>query len=112
MGKRKLSALVQAMNICEKLDERDRATLVDYLRSRLPVGKSQVKSTAPPAARKSSPRKPKAAPAANTATGSNGAGDVAEALAVATGRSVEEARAALDGNGGDKKLAMLALTAS
>lgn len=52
MAKKKLSPLVQAMNLFAQLDERDRQTLADYVRSQTVT--VRPKSTAPSAGKKSS----------------------------------------------------------
>jgi len=51
MGKRKLSPLVQAMTLFNQMDERDKVTLADYIKSQTAVPrKAAAKKPAKPAA--------------------------------------------------------------
>lgn len=91
--RRTLTPLATAIVICGELNEGDKQTLIDVLRSAGP----KRNGTAPAAVKAATPRKGKV----NTP---------AMQLAVDTGRTVEDAQEALKANGGDKKAAMLALT--
>lgn len=75
MAKRKVQPLIQAMNLFDSLDERDQATLADWIRSQMrPREKTAPKSPASPVVRRSSKRLEGTNSTVSTATDKGNAG--------------------------------------
>lgn len=75
MARKKLSPLVEAMNMYASLDDRDRNTLLDWIKSQQP--KKQRAKYASPVAKKSSPKGGETKSIQNIPTGLPGVGAAA-----------------------------------
>ena len=109
MAKRE-SAEVKILRLFDSLSTEGKRIVFELIRSARVVPKSPAPSVARKSSTKSGAKSTTANGKIEKGAAGNAATSPAQELAIVTGRSVEDCTAALGANGGDKKLAMLALT--